>query len=139
MIAAARLDDDRLALSPWKKDSWVTDGWLRGAGQTEPAPWPKPGEAATSALRCDPLGCIYVRNGVRIALTRNAEALPEDCSRNDLVIAYPRIEACASGADLIGPRALRGTGGLALWLDHGVIERKSVREVRGDRPWTRYD
>ncbi len=139
MIAAVRLDDDRLALSPWRKDSWVTDGWLRGAGQTEPAPWPEPGEAATPALRCDPLGCIYVRKGVQIALTRNAEALPEDCSRNDLVITYPRIEACAGGADLIGPRALRRAGGLALWLDHGVIERKTVREVRGDRPWTRHD
>jgi competence protein ComEC len=137
MLIAVRLDDERLALSPWKKDSWVTGGWLRGAGQEESAPWPDEGLSHMPDLRCDALGCIYRRNGRQVALTRDAEALPEDCARNDLVISYPRIEACANGTPLIGPNALRASGGMALWFGPGEIRRETVRDVRGDRPWTR--
>ncbi|MGI9436622.1 MAG: hypothetical protein ACR2Q4_17640, partial [Geminicoccaceae bacterium] len=126
-----------LALSPWKKDKWVTKGWLRGGGQAEPAPWPEEGTLQSDALGCDPLGCIYRRRGQRVALARKAEGLSEDCSRNDLVISYPRIEFCVNGTPLIGPKALRAWGGLALWLKPGGIRQLSVREVRGDRPWTR--
>ncbi len=135
LLIAARLDDDRLTLSPWKKDSWVTDGWLRGAGQAEPVPWPDEGRLQSQALRCDISSCIYRRAGHRVAFTRLAEALPEDCSRNDLVISYPRIEICLTGTPLIGPGALRASGGLAFWLEPGKIKQLSVRETRGDRPW----
>jgi competence protein ComEC len=137
MIVAVRLEDGRLALSPWKKDSWVTKGWLRGAGQTEAASWPEPFSEGMSALRCDAIGCTYQRNGMEVALTRRASGLPEDCARNDLVISYPRIESCADGTPLIGPKPLRASGGLALWIGPDAVRTKTVREVRGDRPWTR--
>lgn len=137
LLVAARIEDGRLALSPWKKDSWVTKGWLRGAGQEEAAPWPEEGEFGSDSLRCDALGCIYQRAGHRVALVRNAEGLPEDCARNDLVIGYPWIETCRNGTPLIGPDELRATGGLAFWFEPGRIRRLSVREVLGDRPWVR--
>lgn len=148
MLVAVRQGDEGLALSPWKKDSWVTKGWLRGAGQAGPAPWTKEGQAGPAprtkvdqvrarTLRCDPLGCIYRRDGKQIAITRKADALPEDCARNDLVISYPRIEACPNDTPLIGPKELRASGGLALWIDPDHIRRKSVADVRGNRPWTR--
>ncbi|MGI9503896.1 MAG: ComEC/Rec2 family competence protein, partial [Geminicoccaceae bacterium] len=78
MLMAVRLDDGQIALSPWKKDSWVTKGWLRGAGQVDPAPWPEDGQMQSQNLRCDPLGCILIRNGQQVALARTAAALPED-------------------------------------------------------------
>lgn len=137
LLIAARQNDGRLALSPWKKDKWVTSGWLRGAGQAEPAPWPEDYAPGTPMLRCDPLGCIYRKNGMQAAFTRNAEAFPADCTSNDLVITYPRIEACPNGTPTIGPNALRSAGGLALWFDPGEIRRKTVHHARGDRPWTR--
>jgi len=137
MLIAARVDDGDLALSTWKKDSWVTEGWLRGAGQKAGAAWPEDGVLQSDMLRCDPFGCIYRNAGHQIAFTRNADALPEDCARNDLVISYPRIETCLNRTPLIGPKVLRQSGGLAFWLKPGHIERLSVREVRGDRPWTR--
>ena len=137
LLIAARVDDGRLALSPWKKDRWVTNGWIRGAGQAEAATWPEAGTLQSEALRCDAWGCIYSNGGHQIAFTRIAEALPEDCARNDLVISYPRIETCRNGTPMIGPSALRTAGGLAFWLKPGRIETLSVRDVRGDRPWTR--
>jgi hypothetical protein len=38
---------------------------------------------------------------------------------------------------LIGLQALNRSGGLALWLDSAGIEMLTVREVRGERPWSR--
>jgi hypothetical protein len=37
---------------------------------------------------------------------------------------------------LIGPRALRRAGALAIWLEPDGIEMLTVREARGERPWT---
>jgi competence protein ComEC len=135
-IVAVRLDDGALALSPWRRDGWITDNWLQSAGRAEAAPWPAEGLPA-GPLACDPLGCIVERHGRRVALARRPEALEEDCRAADLVISYPRLERCPTGTPLIGPRALRHAGGLALWLGSSRIATLTVREVRGERPWTR--
>ena len=137
-IVAVRLDDGRLAISPWQRDGWVTDGWLRGAGQAEAAAWPDDGTGGDD-LRCDVMGCIVARREQRIALVRRPEALEEDCALASLVISYPRIERCPNGTPLIGPAALWDAGGLALWIERGGIETLAVREVRGERPWVQAD
>ena len=136
-IVAVRLDG-LLAISPWKRDSWITDSWLQSAGQDEAAPWPADGRDDAD-LRCDALGCIVSRGGQRIALVRRPEALEEDCALATLVISYPRIERCPNGTPLIGPTALRDAGGLALWVERDGIETLAVREVRGERPWVQAD
>jgi competence protein ComEC len=137
-IVAVRLADGQLAISPWKRDRWITDSWLQSAGQHEAAPWPAGGRDDAD-LRCDALGCIVSRGGHLIALVRRPEALEEDCVLADLVISYPRIEHCLSGTPLIGPEALWRSDGLALWVGRGGIETLSVREVRGERPWVQPD
>ncbi|MGH6912520.1 MAG: ComEC/Rec2 family competence protein, partial [Geminicoccales bacterium] len=134
-IVAVRLDDGLLAISPWKRDSWITDSWLRSAGQHQAAAWPADG-AGDDDLRCDGLGCIVTRQDQQIALVRRPEALEEDCALADLVISYPRVEHCPNGTPLIGPNALWHAGGMALWIDPAGIETLTVRQVRGDRPWT---
>jgi competence protein ComEC len=136
-IIAVRLEDGRLALSPWKRDRWISDGWLQSAGQDQPAAWPEAGGPALGPLACDPLGCVLQQGGQMVALARKPEALEEDCARASLVVSYPRIERCPNGTPLIGPRALRRAGGMALWLEPTRIEALTVREVRGERPWTR--
>ncbi len=136
-IAAVRLDSGRLALSPWARDRWITEGWLRTAGQAKAAPWPAAGKGGQGGLTCDAEGCVLARHGRKVALARRPEALDADCARADLVLSYPRLERCPNGTPLIGPEALRAGGGLALWLDAAGIRSLSVREVRGDRPWSR--
>jgi competence protein ComEC len=136
-IVAVRLADGRLALSPGKRDRWISDSWLQSAGQDEAAAWPESGKPALGPLTCDALGCVLRREGQMVALARKPEALEEDCARASLVISYPRIERCPNGTPLIGPRALRRAGGMALWLEPTWIETLTVREVRGERPWTR--
>jgi competence protein ComEC len=136
-IIAVRLDDGRLALSPWERDGWITDGWLQSAGQEEAAPWPGDGEGRAGPLACDDYGCVVARSGQIVALARRPEALLDDCRRADLVVSYPRIEHCRNGTPLIGPDALRRSGGLAIWIEDDDLETLTVQEVRGERPWTR--
>ena len=50
-IAAVRLADGRLALSPWQRDRWITDNWLQSAGQDHPADWPAAGQGGCRRLR----------------------------------------------------------------------------------------
>ena len=56
-VVAVRLDDGRLAISPWERDGWVTEQWLQSAGQAVAAPWPADG-APEGGLACVALGCI---------------------------------------------------------------------------------
>jgi competence protein ComEC len=135
-IVAVRTDAG-LALSPWQRDSWQTDGWLRGAGLDEAAPWPAAGSPGLPELRCDGLGCVISRHGRQVALARLPEALEEDCAAVDLVVSYPRLEACPTGTPLLGPAALARAGGVALWLEPRGVRVLGVAEARGDRPWVR--
>jgi competence protein ComEC len=134
-IVAVRLHDGRLALSPWKRDRWISDSWLQSAGQEQPADWPVPGQAGD--LACDGLGCVLTRAGRVVALARRPEAIEADCRAADLVVSYPRIEWCPGDTPLIGPRALRHAGGLAIWIERSGIGIQTVREARGERPWSR--
>jgi competence protein ComEC len=135
-IVAVRRDDGSLALSPWKRDRWITDTWLQSAGQDRPANWPASGHG-TGDFACDHLGCVLMRSGQVVALARRPEAIEEDCRAADLVVSYPRIERCPGGTPLIGPGALRRAGGLAIWLERSGIDLHTVREARGERPWSR--
>jgi competence protein ComEC len=135
-LVAVRLDDGTLALSPWQRDRWLTDSWLQSAGQDRPADWPTPGQGSGD-FACDATGCVLRRAGHTVALARRPEAVEEDCTAADLVVSLPRIESCPGPTPLIGPRALRRAGGMAIWLEPSGIETLSVRETRGDRPWSR--
>ena len=136
-LVAVRLGDGRLALSPWQRDRWITDSWLQSYGQDRPADWPAAGRGAADDFACDPLGCVLTRAGQVVALARRPEAIEEDCRAADLVVSYPRIEWCPDGTPLIGPGALRRAGGLAIWLGRSGINVRTVREARGERPWSR--
>jgi competence protein ComEC len=135
-IVAVRLQDGRLALSPWVRDRWITDNWLQSAGQDRPAEWPGAGQGSAGDFACDAIGCVLTRAGHTVALARAPEAIEEDCRNADLVVSYPRLEWCPSTTRLIGPRALRHAGGVALWLEPAGIEVLTVRAARGERPWT---
>lgn len=97
-----------------------------------------PGGAGTD-LRCDRSGCVLERNGTRLTLARRLEALLEACREPGLVVARLGPERCPGGpAELVGPRALLESGGLALRLEpDGTIRRRSVVETRGFWPWAR--
>jgi competence protein ComEC len=94
--------------------------------------------AAADGLACDRAGCTLARGGARVVLARRLDAVLEACRAGGLVIARLGPERCPDGpAELVGPRALARSGGLALWLDAGGPgRRRAVSEGRGGWPWS---
>lgn len=97
-----------------------------------------PAEAEATGLRCDRAGCVVERRGARIVLARRLEAALEGCRSPGLVIARLGPERCPDGAaELIGPRALARSGGLAAWLEaDGSARLRAVADGRGRWPWS---
>ena len=92
--------------------------------------------AAERGVTCDEVGCVVEIEGLRVGLAHAVEAAVEDCGRLDLVIARAGPEFCKGGR-MIGPRALRASGGIAVKGRDGRLEVETVRDSRGDWPWTR--
>jgi hypothetical protein len=72
-----------------------------------------------------------------VSLAHTAGAAIEDCGEAELVIARAGPERCRTGTRLIGPRALRASGGLAIRMRGGSFVVESVAEHRGSWPWSR--
>ena len=102
----------------------------------EAAAAPRTGGGVVNGVACDESGCVVDLSGTRISLAFRADAAIEDCSLVSLVIARAGPERCV-GADLIGPRALLRSDGLAVRHVGDELEVRSVAEWRGAWPWAR--
>ncbi len=129
-----------LMLSAPRRNRLIGETWVRRLGDDETAEWPRNGSSVDGSLTCDPAGCILRRDGHLIALVERGEALTEDCATAELVISQVFARgACRNGkAVLIDVLDMHRDGSYVLFLGDKSIEKHSVREDRGDRPWTRY-
>jgi len=130
---------NQLALYNTRRDRFSASVWGEAAGFGRRAVKPRGmGEAGA----CDPRGCVMKINTQSAAFTSDPDALAEDCSRADIVIAFFPV----SGADwrscdavLIDRRSIWREGAHAVWLSaDGAISVKTVAEHSGRRPWNSY-
>src|SRR4029079_3406624 len=113
------------------------DTWLRRAAQGPAASWDDAQGGADRRLRCAALRCIYRVSGRPIALIRDPAALREDCKIAAVVISEAPIRrAQCRGPIIIDKFKLWRDGAHALWLDGECLRVETVRESRGERPWT---
>jgi competence protein ComEC len=143
-LMAVRMADGRYSLSTTRRETFAARIWLErdGDAETEARAWPET-ESADGRLACDALGCVY-RAGRRprtpmVALVQDPRALLDDCTSGAVVVsAVPVRRHCRAAARVIDRFDLWRDGAHALWLkDDGRLEVLSVRQARGDRPWTR--
>ena len=134
-VMAVRTAEGRLSLSA-KSDGRVAETWLRRDGSDEADdPWPRGGASKDGRMRCDALGCVYRVQGRTVALARLPDSLTEDCAAADVVITTDSARGCR--ATLVIDRwRLRREGAHALYVSVSRVRAESVRDVRGDRPWT---
>ncbi|MCH7544021.1 MAG: ComEC family competence protein, partial [Proteobacteria bacterium] len=112
------------------------ENWLRLAGLKAARPWPEE-TSDGGRLRCGGLGCIYRANGHVVALVDSRAAIIEDCWIADVVIARIPIRGeCPSAGTVVDRFDLWRNGAYALWLEDGRVRAQSVRDVRGNRPWS---
>ena len=134
-VMAVRTAEGRLSLSG-KTEGHVAETWLRRDGRKEPdSVWPVAGISLDGRMRCDALGCVYRIEGHTVALLREPDALAEDCGLAEAVITAVPARGCR--APLVIDRwRLRRDGAQALYASPSGIRVESLRDVRGDRPWT---
>src|SRR3546814_145696 len=85
-LMAVRDESGALTVSSLRKDRFARNIWLARNGQVDGEPWPAVGPSADGGLICDPLGCLYRRQGRTIALIRHPAAFAEDCPIADVVV-----------------------------------------------------
>lgn len=135
-LMAVRLDDGSLALTSHKTERFAAKIWAERGGQLAP-PNREDGVLAPSPMSCDRLGCVYRRSGRHIALIKDARAFSDDCRVDWIVVsAVPMRRACRGAARTIDRFDLWRHGAHAIWIGRDTLTVKSVRAVRGDRPWT---
>ena len=125
---ALRDADGHLSFPVPPKDHFVADRWLLRDGDARS--WR---DAVNRNLACDGLGCIAHRNGLAIALTARPEALDEDCSRADLVIAATKAFGCSGPRLVLDANMIASGSGYAVWLS--PLRAISINQTRGARPW----
>ena len=132
-VLALRDAQGTLRLSDARKGGIAVETWLERNGQSQRLAWPEPSEAGG----CDSDGCRAELRGRSLAYALTLSAAAEDCGRADLVIAarfLPRGHC--RGSIVIDRGALWRAGAHALWLTEEGVRIETVRDHRGERPWT---
>lgn len=143
-LMAVKSETGKMAFSSLARGRFQQAIWLRRQGADEggalnfQTAGTAGGRGAVPDLRCDGLGCIYEKAGVRVALVSKGLALGEDCERVEVVIARVPVRT-RCGADVVIDRFdLWRKGAHALWIDEeGRVTVKNVAEEQGSRPWSR--
>lgn len=135
-LMAVRLADGTLRLTSGKTERFAAKIWMERDGQLTPRVW-NAGSVAAETLSCDKLGCVYRRAGRHIALIKDARAFADDCRADWIVVStIPVRRACDGTVRTIDRFDLWRHGAHAIWISRDTVTVKSVRAVRGDRPWT---
>ncbi|WP_420348303.1 ComEC/Rec2 family competence protein [Pelagibius sp.] len=137
-LAALRDEEGGLWLADRRGSRFVIDSWRRGSDAQEVLRWPRAGTVAGGALSCDPLGCLYRKQGILLALSWDPRGLAEDCAVADVVVSLEplRRQACGGPQRVIDRFDLWREGAQAIWVTDGRLSRRTVLDTQGLRPWS---
>jgi competence protein ComEC len=138
-LIGVRAADGDLWVSTQRRERFSRDVWQRRLGAQQVHTWPPWGLVAGAALSCDPLACLFRKNGLTTALVRDGRALAEDCRLADVVVAVlpVRRTRCARPTVVIDRFDLWRDGAHAVYLARDGPRVDTVRAHRGHRPWVR--
>jgi competence protein ComEC len=131
---AVRDASGQLVLLRAPSDAYSSADWLKrdGDGRAPDAAVATP----ANGVRCDAAGCVTRVNGMLLAAPSRPDALAEDCATAAVVISrIPTRGACTGPKLVIDRFDVARNGAYAIWLGR-TIETRSVRNERGDRPWS---
>ncbi len=116
---------------------YARESWLRRNGEAADA------DISDRRLPCDDIGCV-AEGAPFVAISKSSAALIDDCREADIIIASVPVRRATRdtcNAILIIDRFdVAREGAHAVYLDEdGNIERvETVRDWRGERPWSTY-
>jgi competence protein ComEC len=133
---AVRGHDGLLRLMGPPSDNYSAQEWLKRDGDARDISI----IVATSAdgVRCDWKGCIgRLPDDSLIASAARTSALAEDCNEAAIVVSASPVRGTCKGPKLVVDRfAVADNGAYAIWLDGNNMRVETVRQDRGDRPWS---
>lgn len=140
-LIAVRISNDEVAFSTLRRGKFVRESWLGAMAEPDAVTWPAGGLAlGGNALRCDSLGCIYRppdASDTLVGIERGVAALADDCGVADLIISLvPIRRECLAPMGTIDRFDLWRYGTYALWFNADGVRVETVREERGERPWS---
>ena len=131
-LVAVRGADGKLSALSGRGSTFELARWLEHDGDGRPVA--DAGKA--QAFLCDKLGCTAQVKGVRIAVSRSAAALRDDCAMASImVLQFSRPKGCRQPAAVIDSNDVSARGAHALTIDDGStvvtgnylkLDRKSV-------------
>lgn len=139
-LAGVRGDDGRISVSSGRAERFAAEKWMafNGEGENRPPVWPREGRAEGADIQCGIEGCRGTIKGAAVAFPRSPAALAEDCAWAQIIIApMPLPDDCAApiARDMFDGRR---DGAHAVYIRNGKTQIVTVRDKRGQRPWTRY-
>lgn len=130
LMAVNQDSSDKIYVTTNRAEKFVSEAWMRqfGYGTAKPERMPAPD------MDCDDLGCRFLKDRKKIALSFHPAGHQEDCAWADILIAEDPIrnQPCNS-AIKIDRFDLWRNGSHAVWAKN--MRAQSVGEMRGDRPW----
>ncbi|MCG8489985.1 MAG: ComEC family competence protein [Sneathiellales bacterium] len=132
-LILVRAADQKIYVSTYRSERFERERWRLLYQMQEPARF----SDRNSAVKCDEAGCIFKKEGLTAAFSRNLYSLKEDCMRADIVISDIPVSAnCIEPELIIDYWDLEKEGTHALYLADRAIERiETVNGIRGRRPW----
>lgn len=139
-LVALRDNDRGLWLPDQRGSRFVIDSWRRGSFAKELRSWPREGKAAAGQLSCDPLGCLFMKDGKVAAVTRDLSGVADDCAKADVLISLEplRRQTCGGPALVVDRFDLWRQGGHAFWLTAKAPISRTVAGAQGRRPWSSF-
>lgn len=130
--------DGGMLLSPGRGDAFERALWGEIWGKDSTGFWSDASGSTPPWVVCDDLGCVYERQGRRIAVVRHEAALAEDCAKAEAVVSLvPATQRSCRSSRLVAPWDLSRLGAHALYfLADGGVRIDTVAARRGIRPWT---
>jgi competence protein ComEC len=129
-------DEGEPFISSRRTERFIAQSWEEAYGfeHKDAARWPK--EGAYGPMICDSAACRAELRGAKVSFLSDIYALREECGWADVVISFVRIDDVFCDPPVFDPRDGRKNGAYGFRLAAGEVEAVSVRNVRGERPWS---
>ena len=138
-LFAVRIAPGKVYVSPGTGQRFERDMWLRHLGAKVPLALTPDETSGEGALSCDNSGCLVRMRGRLISIARDIGAARADCGRVDHMIVLVRTSRrfCPATDIPVSTFRLWRDGGHAIRIHRDGVTVETVRERRGDRPWSR--
>lgn len=134
-------NDRRMSVSDKRKASYTSDNLMRRNGQLafEKKTWKKEGLTNELDLICDKSACRQTKKNQNISILLHERAIHSECDWADIIVSHLPVPYKCSAKHVVDLWNIKEEGAHSIWLQKNKTPMVvSVKDKRGERPWTHY-